>query len=383
MSLQDASPLRTPRLQPGVGRCGYRPPPYVYPTSTGTRTGSSISFSQALLEWIFHEPDPPARTVASYLNIEDINNLRNTCRLHRSYICDGGKWAWMLNRVSVPARQAPYLTTNPRIQKLLLGAPPQTRDGYIAGRPIVVLDVSARDRARDLLNLARIFNSLNSWDYVTLLILDGTRIDAGDIGHLLKDLQNVSSLSIRHCWNVDLQLLYQLFKKTPKEHIDQVNFYNHSTQKRIFSKSPAAQIKRLRIWDIDGLQDLTDERGDNGRRLVSQISARFFMRNFDVDIRKCEKKVSGYSDRARHSVFMVCVGQTVRCLYCDTYIWIEACPKCRLQSSCEICGKDDYLCAQCSSGIAINGEYFQPSLHVRDLLQMRRTPGNSGTKVAG
>ncbi|KAF3905243.1 hypothetical protein ABW21_db0203872 [Orbilia brochopaga] len=266
---------------------------------------SSSFWSQALLEWIFHAPDPPARTVIGYLDIQDIINLRNTCRLHKSYIFNGGKWAWMLHRISIPARKSPYLYTNLRTRNLLLGIPPRARDGYRAGRPIVVLDVSTGDRARDVLGLTSIFNALDAWDRVTSLILDGTRIDAGDIGHLLKSFQNLTSLSLRHCWNVDLQLLYQLFKKTPREHTDQVNFYNHVAQPRIASKSPAEQIKRLRIWDIDGLQKLMVETSENGHRLVSQISVQFFMRNFDTDVQRCNGQAAGYG--THHSVFMTTI----------------------------------------------------------------------------
>ncbi|KAJ6256183.1 hypothetical protein Dda_9018 [Drechslerella dactyloides] len=287
---REAGQLQSARGKPQLHKAatpdGSPRPAAVVADTAGSDATSTCSISQILLEWIFHAPHPPARTVIGYLDIEDIINLRNTCKLHRSYIRNGGKWEWMLHRISVPLRESPYLTANLQLKKLLLGVPPRARDGYRTGRPIVVLDVATRDRARDVLNLGSIFSNLGAWEYVTLLVLDGTTIDAGDVGHLLKSFQNVTALSLRHCWNVDLQLLYQLFKKTPKEHTDQVNFYNHVAQRRVPSKCPAEQIKRLWIWDIDGLQPLMTEMTGNGHRLVSQIGVQLFIRNFDVDVRR-------------------------------------------------------------------------------------------------
>ncbi|KAF3933674.1 hypothetical protein ABW19_dt0200270 [Dactylella cylindrospora] len=191
---------------------------------------------------------------------------------------------------------------------------------------------------RDILKLNLALSAVEAERCLTVLILDGTAIDAGDVGHLLKTYQNVTTLSLRHCWNINLQLLYKLFKKTPKEHNDEVNFYNHVDQPPISSKCPAEQIEKLRIWDIDGIEPLLDEKSENGHRLVSQINVQFFMRNFSLDIRKCENY---------HPVFVVCVGERVKCGECNRVVWIEACPKCRLKTSCEIC--DFYWCQECIS----------------------------------
>ncbi|RVD89567.1 uncharacterized protein DFL_000570 [Arthrobotrys flagrans] len=204
------------------------------------------------LERVFESPYPTAQGISSYLDIEDIINLRNTCKLHQANIQDKGRWAWLLNRLST--RQVDYPNPDPRIRRLSLGVPPSSREGYVGGREFVIIDVSAGDR--DFLKLnSRLYN-IGAFETLTSLILDGTNIDAGDVGHLLRKLQNITTLSLRHCWNVNLQLLYKLFKKTSEAHIEEVNYFNGINQERSKSKCPAEQIHKLRIWDIDGIQML-------------------------------------------------------------------------------------------------------------------------------
>lgn len=286
-----------------------------------------------LLERLFETPDPPARTISSYLDIEDIISLRNSCKLHRKRIQHGSKWGWMLHRLST--RNTQYPNPNRRRQRLTLGIPTNTRQFYHPGRQVVIVDVSIGDR--DILKLNSVLDAVQAEAALTTLILDGTVVDAGDVGHLLKKYQNVTALSLRHCWNVNLQLLYKLFKKTPKEHVNEVNFYNHLDQTRLNSKCPAEQIDRLRIWDVEGIEPLLDERSENGYRLVSQISVQFFIRNFNVDIRRCENN---------HTVFMACVEEVVKCGGCNKLQRIQMCPKCTLKFVCEVCG--EYLCSDCN-----------------------------------
>ncbi|KAF3097137.1 hypothetical protein TWF569_002982 [Orbilia oligospora] len=285
------------------------------------------------LERVFESPYPTAQGISSYLDIEDIINLRNTCKLHQTNIQDKGRWAWLLNRLST--RKVDYPNPDPRIRRLSLGVPPSSREGYVGGREFVIIDVSAGDR--DFLKLNSNLYNIGAFETLTSLILDGTNIDAGDVGHLLRKLQNTTTLSLRHCWNVNLQLLYKLFKKTSEAHIEEVNYFNGINQERSKSKSPAEQIQRLRIWDIDGIQVLLDESPENGHRLVSQIGVQFFIRNFETDVGKCES--------THHSIFMLCVGEKVQCGSCKKYLQIEVCPKCRFESSCEIC--ETYLCVDC------------------------------------
>ncbi|KAK6537263.1 hypothetical protein TWF694_011455 [Orbilia ellipsospora] len=290
--------------------------------------------AQSFLERVFDSPNPPARKITSYLDIEDIVNLRKVCVITRDEIQRNGKWSWMLHRLS--SCKTYYPSPDPRIRRLNLGVPPSQRDGFRNGREFVLVDVSIGDR--DILNINSTLQQIQASECLVSLILDGTRIDAGDVGHLLKNFQNVTTLSLQHCWNVDLQLLYKLFKKTTREHNDEVNYYKHPQDPIIKSKRPAEQITRLRIWDIDGLQILLDESPENGHRMISQIGAQFFMRNFDLDVKRCTS--------THHTVFMACVGEKVGCSLCGQLLEIEICPKCRLESSCEICG--DYICLDCS-----------------------------------
>ncbi|EWC46421.1 hypothetical protein DRE_04364 [Drechslerella stenobrocha 248] len=318
-------------------------------SNSSTPSLAVLPISHDFLQRVFNSPDPPARTIASYLDVDDILSIRNTCRTHRSNIRHDGNWAWMLRRLSMPPRQAPYLDLTSRPNRLNLGVSPRARESYRPGRQIVVVDVSIGDR--DVLNLNVVLSNLQAWGCLSSLILDGTPIDSGDVGHLLRNLQTVNTLSLQHCWNINLQLLYKLFKKTPKEHLDEVNFYNHITQQQTPSKCPAEQIRKLRIWDTDGLQVLMDEESEDGHRFVSQISVQFFMRNFDVDLKKCANN---------HFLFMVCIREAVKCHDCHAYSWVEICPKCQLQSSCEICAQYYHLCRQCTLASTTTNRFLSP-----------------------
>ncbi|KAF3908151.1 hypothetical protein AA313_de0200220 [Arthrobotrys entomopaga] len=289
--------------------------------------------TQSFLERVFDSPNPPARKITSYLDIEDIVNLRKVCAIARDQIQYDGKWSWMLHRLS--SCKTYYPSPDPRIRRLNLGVPPSQREGFRIGREFVLVDVSIGDR--NIFGINSTLQQIQAPECLVSLILDGTRVDAGDVGHLLKNFQNVTTLSLQHCWNINLQLLYKLFKKTAREHTDEVNYYKHPQESIVKSKRPAEQITRLNIWDIDGLQILLQESPENGHRMVSQIGIQFFMRNFDLDVKRCAS--------THHSVFMACVGEKVGCSLCGQSLWIEICPKCRLESSCEICG--DYICLDC------------------------------------
>ncbi|EPS41168.1 hypothetical protein H072_4979 [Dactylellina haptotyla CBS 200.50] len=252
------------------------------PNSSSVSSPPSISTEIGLhsfFERVFDSPSPPARKIVSYLDIEDIINLRDVCVLTKTHIQQGGKWAWMLHRFS--SRKTFYPSPDPRLNRLSLGVPPNQRDGFKNGREFVLVDVSIGDR--DKLRINSALQNINAPECLVSLILDGTAIDAGDVGHLLKIYQNVTTISLQYCWNVNLQLLYKLFKKTPKEHLNEVNYYRHPQDPVIQSRNPGEQIKTLRIWDIDGLQILLDETPENGHRLISQIAIQFFIRNFETD----------------------------------------------------------------------------------------------------
>ncbi|KAF3903200.1 hypothetical protein ABW20_dc0101656 [Dactylellina cionopaga] len=147
-----------------------------------------------LLLRIFSEPDPIARTVASFLQVADINSLMYTCRNFKEALTGTGAWSWLLGN-------------------LVFGDE----------------DKGATDAFN---GLRRLENRLPFWDSTSVRIvlghfdvsnilirinLDYTSIDGSGIQWLLTTFPRLTRISIRYCYEIkmqDLQDALELYATT-------------------------------------------------------------------------------------------------------------------------------------------------------------------------
>ncbi|EWC46430.1 hypothetical protein DRE_04373 [Drechslerella stenobrocha 248] len=290
---------------------------------------------------VFSQPDPIARSVASYLNVADINSLVYTCREFRRALSGLGVWSWMLTTLNF-GDEAKGAT-----------------DAFNGLRRLM-----NRRQFWDNFSIQTILSRFNISRILVRANLDNTGINAAGIKWLLNTFPRLVRLSIRYCERIVLQD----FQRVLEEYAGKDNFSRVRLKDTFIDYWATPEIYKIvymTIVDQGSLAEIAHV-ANCIRHIDRLIRSNVFLchRNHG-ETGVYYKDLAQYrtvqeSTYSQPSTFYPCELKDVTCSVCKTTFTRRLCSICWASQICSHC--NEFRCVNCEPA------FYNTQTHTGDII---------------
>ncbi|KAF3908197.1 hypothetical protein AA313_de0202435 [Arthrobotrys entomopaga] len=274
---------------------------------------------------IFNQPDPIARSIASFLTIADINSLRCTCKSFREALTgDHADWSWIL-------------------RSPVFGNEHEGATNAFNGLRRLTNRVPFWDNK----SIQTIFEQFDITSALITVNLDYTAINSQGVYHLLINFPRLVRISIRYCKEIKLQEFQEALE----------SFAALSNFARLRLKAMYIDYWHVaEIYDVINTMLVNQARFLNIRHVAEKI--RYIARMVRSNVFLCHRNHGEdgvlYYDRAeflegpqtaQNAVFYPCEIKDVDCTMCDQTYEKRFCLKCWATQICSYC--HEFHCPSC------------------------------------